>query len=121
MPRKPRGMSRCGKRSERGAASVELIAVIPLLALAVLLTAQLALAGGALWSAGIAARAGARAANVGGDPEAAARRALPGALREGAKVEDGDAVRVRVSIPRLIPWLPRVNVDARTSLQAGDG
>jgi len=109
--------------SERGQASVELIAVIPPFALAVLLAAQLALAGGALWSAGIAARAGARAANVGGDAKAAAREALPALLRDGAKVSDADRVRVRVrvSVPRLIPFLPEVPVAAETSLEADGG
>ena len=107
--------------SERGQASVELIAIIPLFALAVLLAAQLALAGGALWSAGIAARAGARAADVGGDAKAAAREALPALLRDGAKVSDADRVRVRVSVPRLIPFLPEVPVAAETSLEAEGG
>src|SRR6476646_9011533 len=102
---------------ERGQASVELIAIIPLFALAVLLAAQLAIAGGTLWSAGIAARAGARAANVGGDPKVAAREALPGLLRDDAKVSGHDRVRVRVWVPRLIPFLPEVPVAAETSLQ----
>ena len=56
----------------RGQASVELVAAIPALVLVTLLVAQLALAGYALWSAGVAARAGARAAYVGGR-----RRARP--------------------------------------------
>ncbi|MBA3866912.1 MAG: pilus assembly protein, partial [Solirubrobacterales bacterium] len=45
---------------ERGTASVELIAVVPFLLLALLVAAQIALAGQALWSASVAARAGAR-------------------------------------------------------------
>ena len=72
---------------EDGTASVELIAVIPFLLLAVLVAAQIAIAGHALWSAGVAARAGARAALIGGDAAAAARRALPPSMREGSKVE----------------------------------
>ena len=83
--------------------------------------AELALAGGALWSAGIAARAGARAANVGGDAKAAAREALPGLLRDGSKVSGDDRVRVRVWIPRLIPFLPEVPVVAETSLEVDHG
>jgi hypothetical protein len=114
-------MGRDSEIRERGQASVELIAIIPLFALAVLLAAQLALAGGALWSAGIAARAGARAANVGGDAQAAARKALPELLRDSARVTDGEGVRVRVSVPRLIPWLPDVPVAAETALEAGGG
>jgi hypothetical protein len=96
-----------------------LIAVIPFLLLAVLVAAQIGLAGQALWSAGIAARAGARAALVGGDPTVAARRALPDSLRSGAEVDGSDAVSVRVAIPRLLPGLPRLMVGAESGL--GDG
>jgi hypothetical protein len=106
---------------EEGTASVELVAVVPFLLLAVFAVAQIALAGQALWSAGVAARAGARAAVVGGDPAAAARAALPPSLRPGAKVEDEDGVEVRVEVPRLIPSLPPLRVGAASSLEGGDG
>ena len=112
---------RGGGAPERGAASVELIAVIPLLALAVLVAAQFALAGAALWSAGIAARAGARASQVGGEARPAALRALPPPLRRGAEVSGDGAVRVRVRVPKLLAALPPLAVDARSSLAAGDG
>jgi hypothetical protein len=108
-------------RREGGTASVEMIAVVPLLLLAVLVAAQIGLAGQALWSAGVAARAGARAALVGGDPEAAARRALPGLLRSGAEVSDGEAVAVRVTVPWLLPGLPKLRVGAKAALGAEDG
>jgi hypothetical protein len=98
-----------------------LIAVAPFLLLAVLVAAQIALAGQALWSASVAARAGARAALVGGDAAATARRALPPSLRAGSKVEDSGAVSVRVRVPRLLPALPRVMVGAKSSLDPGDG
>jgi hypothetical protein len=106
---------------EEGTASVELVAVVPFLLLAVLAVAQVALAGQALWSAGVAARAGARAALVGGNAEAAARSALPPSMRDGAKVDDEDEVSVRVSVPRLIPSLPEVRVEASTGLEPVDG
>jgi hypothetical protein len=96
-----------------------LIAVVPFLLLAVLVAAQLGLAGQALWSAGVAARAGARAALVGGDATAAARRALPPSLRSSAEVGDADAISVRVAIPRLLPAMPQVMVEAEAEL--GDG
>jgi hypothetical protein len=108
-------------RREGGTASVELIAAVPFLLLAVLVAAQVALAGQALWSAGIAARAGARAGLVGGDVAVAARRALPPAMRSGAEVTDSDAVQVRVVVPRLLPGLPRLTVGAKTDLAGGDG
>jgi hypothetical protein len=106
---------------EEGTASVELVAVVPFLLLAVLAAVQLALAGQALWSASVAARAGARAALVGNAAAAAARGALPPSLREGAKVEDEGDVSVRVAVPRLLPGLPLVMVGARAELGPGDG
>jgi hypothetical protein len=108
-------------RREDGTASVELIGVVPFLLLAVLVAAQIGVAGVALWSAGVAARAGARAALVGGDAGAAARRALPDALRSDAKVSEADAVTVRVPVPRLLPIVPRLAVDASAALESGDG
>jgi hypothetical protein len=113
-------VSSAGHREE-GTASVELIAAVPFLLLAVLVAAQLALAGQAFWSAGLAARAGARAALVGGDAAVAARRALPPSLRSGAEVSDaGMVTTVRVAIPRLLPALPRLMVGAESGL-GGDG
>ena len=106
---------------EEGTASVELIAVVPFLLLAVLAAAQIALAGHSLWSASVAARAGARAALVGGDAAAVARRALPPPLRRGAEVGEKGGVSVRVGVPTLVPGLPRVEVEAETGLGAGDG
>lgn len=106
---------------EEGTASVELIAAVPFLLLAVLAAAQIALAGHSLWSASVAARAGARAALVGGDPEAAARRALPPALRRGAEVGEEEGVSVEVEVPALMPGLPRVEVGAETGLEVGGG
>jgi inactivated superfamily I helicase len=105
---------------EDGTASVELIAVVPFLLLALLAAAQIALAGQALWSASVAARAGARAALVGGDATVAARRALPPSQRAGAKVDDSGGVSVRVPIPRLLPQLPALMVGAEADLGDGD-
>ncbi len=73
----PLGDVSSASQGEAGTASVELVAVVPFLLLAFLAVAQVVLAGQALWSASVAARAGARAALVGGDPATAARRALP--------------------------------------------
>jgi Flp pilus assembly protein TadG len=108
-------------RREDGTASVELIAVVPFLLLAVLVAAQIGIAGQALWSAGVAARAGARASLVGGDAETAARQALPAAMRRGAEVREDGAVAVRVVVPKLLPVLPRLTVGAEAGLGTGDG
>jgi|SRR5215218_6605276 len=109
------------EHGEEGTASVELVAVVPFLLLAVLAVAQLTLAGQALWSASVAARAGARAAVVGGDPAAAARAALPPSMRPKSEVEEGDGIDVRIEVPRLIPPLPPVQVGASSSLEDADG
>ncbi|HEX3043035.1 MAG TPA: hypothetical protein VHP56_13190 [Solirubrobacterales bacterium] len=106
---------------EEGTASVELVAVVPFLLLALLVAAQIALAGQALWSASVAARAGARAALVGGDASAAARSALPPSMSDGARVEEDEGVAVQVVVPRLVPALPQVRVGAESGLEPGDG
>ncbi|HEX6688162.1 MAG TPA: hypothetical protein VF085_05800 [Solirubrobacterales bacterium] len=107
-------------RREDGTASVEMVAAVPFLLLAVLVAAQIGLAGQALWAAAVAARAGARAALIGGDATAAARRALPPSLRDGAEVGDADAVSVRVVIPTLLPAMPRLTVGAKATLEPDD-
>jgi hypothetical protein len=114
------GKRRCG---ERGQASAELVAVIPLLVLVVAAAAQMTAAGWALWSAANAARAGARAAHLGDDAEKVALAALPGPLRDRAEVSDDEEVRVRVLAPGLVPGIPALAISAAASLDplAGDG
>ncbi|HEY1355335.1 MAG TPA: hypothetical protein VGF09_03385 [Solirubrobacterales bacterium] len=104
------------RNGEAGTASIELIGVLPFLLLTVLVAAQLALAGQALWSAGVAARAGARASLVGGDAAGAARAALPPSMRRGARVGEGDHVSVEVPVPRLLPAMPPLSVAASARL-----
>jgi hypothetical protein len=117
---------------ERGTASIELVAAVPFLLLVLAVAAQIALAGQSLWSASVAARAGARAALVGDDPKAAARRALPEVMRDGAVVEveeghggdrgEADAgIAVKVPVPTLLPHLPELKVGARSGLGEGGG
>ena len=108
------------RRGEDGQASVELIAAIPALLVLVLLAAQLALVGYALWSAGAAAHAGARASYVGGDGASAARSSLPAALRDDASVSERRGIAVRIHVPSLVPGLPRVPLTARAGMGVGD-
>jgi hypothetical protein len=108
-------------RGERGTASVELVAVVPFLLLALAVAAQIVLAGQALWSAGVAARAGARATLVGGDAESVAKGTLPAAMRPRTEVDADGAVTVAVTVPRLLPALPRLQVQASAGLEDGDG
>jgi hypothetical protein len=110
-----------GMRGEGGQASVELVAILPALLLGVLVAAQIGLLGHALWSAGAAARAGARAAHVGGDAEEAARSALPTHLRKSARVRERDGVEVRVDVPALVPGLPRIPLEASAALDPAGG
>jgi hypothetical protein len=104
-----------------GQASVEFVALLPALAAFLVIAAQTAVVGWALWAAGNAARAGARAQEVGGDAKGAARQALPGALRSGATVRDGDGVRVQVRIPALVPGVSLPAVSAASKLGDGAG
>jgi hypothetical protein len=104
---------------EAGSASIELVGVLPFLLLAVLVAAQLALAGQALWSAAVAARAGARAGVVGRDVAGTARAVLPPSMRRGSRIGDVDVVSVEVPVPRLLPGLPPVSVAASTRLGPG--
>jgi hypothetical protein len=80
-------------RREDGTASVEMVAVVPFLLLAVLVAAQIGLAG----------------------------QALPDSMRDGAEVSDGEGVFVRVVVPRLLPAMPELSVGAEAALEAGDG
>lgn len=110
---------------EAGQAAAELVAIVPVAIAVCLGLGQLAVAGYALWSAGDAARAGARAAHVGGDVEATARSALPELLEEEARIEASGGpgsqaeVSVRVEAPALIPGLPAIAVRSSAALGPG--
>ena len=90
--------------NERGQASVELVAAVPLVLLAGALAWQLALAGHTLWLCAHAARAAARADSVGESARAAARSALPHSLERGLRVErlGRGGVRVSVRVPAVL-------------------
>lgn len=85
---------------ERGQATVELVAALPALLLAALLSLQLLAAGYALTLADGAAEAGALALASGDSAEDAARGVLPGWARDDVSVEvRGDEVSVRLRPP----------------------
>lgn len=110
----------CGKRTrDEGSVSLELVGSVPVVLLCLLAAVQITLGGYALWSAGLAARAGARAELTGRDPAGAARRALPPGLRADSVVEDGRAVRVGVVLPRVLPLLPESRVFGSGDLGGG--
>ena len=107
--------------SQHGQAAVELVVVVPLLVVLLAALGQLSVAGYALWTAGDAARAGARAAEVGGDAEAAVRSALPDWLERRADVAVAGPVKVTVDAPALLPGVPAIPVSAATDLDPGAG
>ncbi|HLM50707.1 MAG TPA: hypothetical protein VK279_09185 [Solirubrobacteraceae bacterium] len=87
---------------QRGQASVELVAVLPVVAVLALGLWQALATGQAVWAAGGAARAAARAAAVSGEADAvaaAARRALPERLEDGMRVAAGENGAVEVRLP----------------------
>lgn len=89
---------------ERGQATVELVAVLPLVAVLGFGVWQGAVAGQAMWMAGAAARAAARAEALGADPLPAARAVLSPRLADGLRVRavDGGGVRVTLRIPAVV-------------------
>jgi hypothetical protein len=103
--------------SERGQATVELAALLPLLAV-VALAAYGMLAGlSAGEQAGVAAEAGAIAVLQDRDAAAAARAALPKAARRAAEVQVRGR-RVTVAVRPRVPLVARL-LRARVSAHAG--
>jgi hypothetical protein len=94
-------------RAIRGQATVELVALLPLVAVVALACWQAVVVGQAIWLSGGAARAAARAEAVGGDRLAAARSALPDALHRRVRVRSGadGAVTVVVGVPTVVGGL----------------
>ncbi len=91
---------------ERGQASVELVALAPLLLALVLAAAQLLAGGAARELADHAAEAGAIALLQGSDPRDAAREAIPGWSRGRVDVRIADRrVRVRLRPRTVVPVL----------------
>ena len=92
--------------SERGQATVELIAGVPALLIAAAIALQLFAAGYAVSLADGAAEAGALALAAGKPAAPAARTALPGWAAEDVNVEVGEGrVEVRLRPPSLLPGL----------------
>src|SRR6185312_8453131 len=94
----PRALGRLG--GVRGQATVELVALLPLVGLLVALLWQALLAGETVWLSGVAARAVA----VGVDPVAAARGVLPARFERGLRVSrapDG-SVSLGLRVPMAV-------------------
>lgn len=107
-------------RDEKGQASVELVALLPLVALLVALLWQALLAGEAVWLSGSAARAAARADALGLDSAAAARGVLPARFEHGLRVRsrrDGSVV-VALRVPAVLGDGALGSVTARAHFEA---
>src|SRR5215208_2741982 len=107
-------MPRTAPSDDSGQASVELVALLPLVAAVLALAWQAVLAGHAVWAATAAARAAARAAAIGGEPAIAARTRLPESLERGLRVSrvGTGTVEVSLRVPPLIAALPLGRVHA---------
>ena len=109
----------CKRRREGGQASIELVAMVPVVLLVGAVLWQLALAGHAAWLTAGAARAAARADVVGRSADEAARSALPRSLEDELEVErlERGGVRVSVRVPLLVRrWRTPLRVEAVSSL-----
>jgi Flp pilus assembly protein TadG len=94
--------------TEKGQAAVELVALLPAMVLVALLVWQLAVAAHTWMTAQSAARAGARALEVGASPTEAARAVMPRsgnqAIRVAEKTVDGRrSVIVSARTPQVLP------------------
>jgi hypothetical protein len=106
-------------RTQSGQASVETVAMVPLVLVAAAVAWQLVLTGHTLWLCAHAARAAARADLVGESPARAARSALPRSLeRELSVRRTGDGrVRVELQLPMLVrAWRSPVRISAVSAL-----
>ena len=107
------------KDGQRGQAAVELVALLPLIALIAIAGLQVVVTLHLWGAAHESARAGARAAQVGAPPVDAARAALPGSRSHAATVRVSTApdgshqIRVRVPVPSIAPWIPSPAVEGR--------
>ncbi len=103
----------------RGQASVELVAMVPLIVAVALAAGQLLAAGAAHELAGHAAEAAAIALGRGDDARAAARAALPGWSRGRLEI-DADGRRVEATV-RPLPLVPPLAARLAASVTADAG
>jgi hypothetical protein len=105
---------------ERGQATLELVALLPLVGLLAALLWQALLAGETVWLSGAAAGAAARAVAIGADPVDAARAVLPVRLERGLRVErePGGAVALVLRVPAALGGGTLASVTTRARFEA---
>jgi hypothetical protein len=106
-------------RTSDGQATVETVALVPLIVAVGLAVLQLLAVGYASVLAGSAAEAGALALAAGGDPRAGVREALPGWSETKARVSvEGGRVEVRLRPPSPLGALAeRLEVTGRAAVE----
>jgi hypothetical protein len=107
---------------QSGQATVELVALLPLVAVVAAVMWQAAIFGQAIWLSGSAARAAARASAIGADAAGAARRVLPDRLERGLVItqhqgETRDGVRVAIRVPAIVGGATLATISARARLR----
>jgi hypothetical protein len=102
---------------------VELVALLPLVAVLLGIALQFVLAGQAVWHARVAARAAARAHALGEDARAAALAHLPATLERGLRVREsaGGDVRVSIRIPAVLHAVRPGRATATARFERQDG
>lgn len=106
---------------ERGSAALELLGVMPVVAVLVVALLQAAAAIYTTHATNQAVRDGARALSLGRSAQVAVERSLPGGLRPSSisYVSGGEGVRLEVDVPRIALFPPmtveRTAVMPRTS------
>ncbi len=92
------------RSAERGTASVEMVALVPLVMFVIILVFQVITAAGTVQAASQAARDAARAYSLGESPDEAARASLPATVRLAEVITFGPhhGVRVVVEAPGFL-------------------
>lgn len=96
---------------ERGSATIELAAAIPIIIIVLAALLQVAAVVGVTSAANQAARDGARALSLGKSVDTAVRDSLPGDLdAKQVRILPGNRVEVEIDAKRIVPLMPTVTV-----------
>ena len=108
-------------RETDGQGTVELVALLPLIAALVIGSWQAIVIGQSWWLVGVAARAAARAQVIGASPASAARRALPRGARGRLVVlrRGAGELTVRLAVPAVVGGMWLGSATARVAVPAG--
>lgn len=107
-----------GARGDRGQATLELVALLPVVLLLTGLLLQVGAIAWAVTDATEAARQGARASSTGDDGCTAAEAGLSGSLTTDGRCEDdgSGSVRIQVDAPVLVPGFGDITITRAADL-----